>query len=358
MTAPVRDDLPLVDAAPVRAARRKRWLLLVWIPLLAGLIGAFVYAKGGRYVETDNAYVKASKVPVSGDVAGTVLDVLVQENDAVVAGQVLYRLDQGSFEIAVRRAEARLQQVRTDLAALQAAYREKEAEITLVRTRHAFALKDQKRQSDLVARNFVSASSLDAVAQSVDLSAQQITALERDLNRIAQTLGGSVDLPTEQHASFLEAQAELDQAKLDLQRSEIRASQAGVVSKPPKRGQYLAAGATAMALVVTDTLWIEANFPEKDLTYMQPGQPVAIDIDTFPGQQWSGVVESLSPATGAEFSVLPAQNATGNWVKIAQRVAVRIALTDAAELPALRSGMSAVVVVDTGHRRRLLGYTL
>ena len=338
------------------ALRRRRWLLLVVIPMIALATAGLIYLKGGRYVETDNAYVKANKVPVSADVAGTVREVLVAENEAVVAGQVLYRLDQASFQIAVRRAEARLLQVRTDLAALQAAYREKQSEITLARTRHRFALKDQKRQSDLVSRHFVAASTLDEVAQNVDLSAQQIDALESDLNRIAQSLGGSVDLAVEQHASYLESQAELDQAKLDLERSEVRAPQSGVVSKPPKQGQYLAAGATAMALVVTDTLWVEANFPEKDLTYMQPGQPVTIDIDTFPGHQWTGEVDSVSPATGAEFSMLPAQNATGNWVKIAQRVAVRIRLDDVADQPTLRAGLSAVVAVDTGHRRRLLGY--
>jgi membrane fusion protein (multidrug efflux system) len=132
----------------------------------------------------------------------------------------------------------------------------------------------------------------------------------------------------------------------------------GTVSKPPKPGQFVAAGATAMALVVSGHAWIEANFTEPDLTYVHPGQPVTIHIDTYPDAEWTGTVDSLSPATGAEFSVIPAQNATGNWVKIAQRVAVRIRLDAAPDLPQLRAGLSAVVEIDTGHRRRLFGYTL
>jgi membrane fusion protein (multidrug efflux system) len=138
----------------------------------------------------------------------------------------------------------------------------------------------------------------------------------------------------------------------------VRASLPGTVSKPPKVGQYITAGSTAMALVVSGNLWIEANFPETDLTYVHPGQPVAIRVDTYPDAAWKGVVESLSPATGAEFSLIPAQNATGNWVKIAQRVPLRIKLDAASGMPQLRAGLSAVVEIDTGHRRRLLGLSL
>ena len=138
----------------------------------------------------------------------------------------------------------------------------------------------------------------------------------------------------------------------------MRASLAGTVSRPPKPGQYIARGATAMALVVSGNLWVEANFTETDLTYVHPGQSVVIHVDTFPDVTWHGVVDSLSPATGAEFSVIPAQNASGNWVKIAQRVPVRIHLDEAAGLPPLRAGLSADVRIDTGHRRRVFGFAL
>ncbi len=350
----------LASPETIRPARRraKRLILLIVVPLIATFAVCVAYLKGGRYVETDNAYVKADKVPVSVDVSGMVKDVLVQENQTVAAGQPLFRLDPMSFQIAVSKAEAKLGQVRTDLEALKASYREKEAEIALAQTKHAFTLKDQQRQADLVAKNFISASKFDDAKQSTNVAAQQMSALEQGLKRIAKTLGGSVNTPIERHPSYRAALADLAQAKLDLARVEVRAPLPGTVSKPPKVGQYVTMGSTTMALVVSGNLWIEANFAETALTYVHPGQPVTIHIDTYPDQAWKGMVESLSPATSAEFSIIPAQNATGNWVKIAQRVPVRIKLEAAPQLPQLRAGLSTVVEIDTGHRRRLLGFSL
>ena len=333
----------------------KRLLLLVVIPLFAVVAVGILYLKGGRYAETDNAYVQSDMVLVSTEVSGVVKDVLVSENQAVTAGEPLFRLDPAQFLVAVAKAEAKLAQVRIDLAALKASYREKEAEIELAKTKYAFALKTQERQISLAAKKLISESSFDDSQQSSDLAAQQIGALEQDKARIAVTLGGSIDTPAEQHPSYLSAKAELDQARLDLARVEVRASLPGIVSRLPKAGQYITAGDTAMALVVSGNVWIEANFTETDLTYVHPGQPVAISIDTYPDTAWKGVVDSLSPATGAEFSVIPAQNATGNWVKIAQRVAVRIKLDAAPNVPQLRTGLSANVEIDTGHRRKFLG---
>ncbi len=351
------NDASAVQAARPRARTLTRLFLLVILPLIAVLGVGIVYLKGGRYVETENAYVKAEKVPVSAEVSGPVRDVLVKENEAVVAGQPLFRLDAAPFEVAVARAEAKLAQVRTDLAAMKASYREKQAEITLARTRQAFVQKDQQRQADLMSQKLISASAFDGARLSTDLAHDQVAALEQDLNRIAESLGGSVDAPVERHPSYRAAVAELDQARLDLSRIEVRASMAGNVTKPPRPGQHVEAGATVMALVVSGNLWVEANFTETDLTYVHPGQPVDIHIDTYPDNVWKGEVESLSPATGAEFSMIPAQNATGNWVKIAQRVPVRIRLLPAPGLPQLRAGLSTDVEIDTGHRRRLFGYS-
>ena len=349
---------PTVGLPHLRTRRVKRLLLLVVIPAVAVLVGATLYLRGGRYVETDNAYIKADKVPVSAEVSGAIKEVLVRENQTVTANQLLFRLDPAPFEVAVAKAEAKLAQVKTDLSALRASYREKQAEIALARSKYAFALKDQRRQSDLVAKNFISASRFDDAKQGSDLAGLQIGALEQDLKRIAETLGGSVDAPADRHPSYRAALAELEQAKLDLARVEVRASLPGTVSKPPKPGQYVTTGSMAMALVVSGNLWVEANFPETDLTYVRPGQPVTIHIDTYPDAAWKGEVDSLSPATGAEFSVIPAQNATGNWVKIAQRVPVRIKLEVAQGMPQLRAGLSTVVEIDTGHRRRVLGVSL
>lgn len=345
-----------LQAEPANQTRRRIFLGLV--PLLVFLVAGFFYLRGGRYMETDNAYVKADTVLVSADLSATVKEVLVAENQTVVAGQPLFRLDPAAFQIAVTKAEAALGQVRADLSALKASYREKQYQIALTRSRYAFALKTQKRQADLLARNFVSSAHFDDAKQNADLAALEIPALEQDLKRIAETLGGSVDAPVEQHPSYRAALAQLEEARLDLARVEVRAPLAGTVSKPPKPGQYISAGNTAMALVVSDKPWIEANFTETDLTHIQPGQPAIIHIDTYPGVALQGVVDSVSPATGAEFSIIPAQNATGNWVKIAQRVPVRIRLEGMADGPRLRAGLSATVEVDTGHRRRILGWSL
>lgn len=381
---------------PVPPVRRRalRWVLLVVVPLLVALVSALMWLHGGRFVETDNAFVQADKVPVSAEVSGAVTEVLVPENAAVEAGQLLFRVDPAPFRVAVARAEAGLGQARTDLQALRASYRQSRAQITLAQTRLEFARREQARQADLAAHHFVSASHLDDARRDVDLARQELQAQEEDAKRIAAALGGGPDVPLESHPSWRAASAQLEQARLDLARTEVRASIEGTVSHLPKPGQYVRAGATAAALVADRRPWVEANFPEKDLTWVRPGQPVEIRIDTWPGQVWQGVVDSLSPATGSEFSILPAQNASGNWVKVAQRVAVRIHLVEdtpegvaaragepdagtekgpaggsgdgsggasTAEPSAgsttfpLRAGLSAIVRIDTGHRRRLLG---
>jgi membrane fusion protein (multidrug efflux system) len=349
--------------SPTTASRRprlriRRLVLLVVIPLLAGVIGLIVYLKGGRYVATDDAYLKADIVPVSAQVSGMVKKVLVSENQAVTVGQTLYRLDPEPFRLQVAKAEAKLGQVRTELEALRASYREKQAEIAVARTNRAYALREQRRMNDLAQRKFVSAAKLDEVKHNTEVSTQQLNALRQDLRRIARALGGGIDTPIERHPDYLAAAAELNQAKLDLQHSEVRASLAGTVSKLPEPGQYLKAGNTAMVVVANSDLWVEANFSETDLTFVHPGQPVSVRVDTFPGRQWRGVVDSLSPATGAEFAVIPAQNAVGNWVKIVQRVPVRIRIEAKGRLPTLQAGLSSWVEIDTGHHRRLLGFAL
>jgi len=347
---------PHPPVAKQASNKKKRVVLLLVVPALVGLASLLVYLLGGRYVETDNAYIKAQKVPVSASISGAVVEVMVAENQAVKAGQVLFQVDQAPFRIAVAKAEAKLHQVRHDLSALKISYHEKQAETSLARSNYDYALKDQQRQSDLAAQNFISASKLDDVKHVTDVNAQQIALLEQDVKRIAESLGGNPDTPVEQQPAYLSALAELEQARLDLSNTTVRASMEGKVSKPPKVGQFIATGSTSMILVA-DEVWIEANFNEADLTYVHPGQPVKISIDTYPDSKLHGVVESLSPATGAEFSLIPAQNATGNWVKIAQRVPVRIRL-DVAALPDLRAGLSTWVEIDTGHKRRLLGIAL
>ncbi|WP_324051332.1 HlyD family secretion protein [Aeromonas caviae] len=345
------------SSRPAANRRRTRLLLLVVVPALA-LIGAgVIYLQGGRYVETDNAYVKADKVPISTEVLGRVAKVYVNENEQVKAGQLMFELDPETFQVAVTKAEAELAKVRTDLVALQTSYRGQQAEIAVARTRHAYALKEEHRQADLVAKHFTSTANYDDARQLTIQTAQQQVALEEGLKKIEASLNGDVNLPVEQQPAYQEAAAELAKAKLDLARTKIYAPANGIASQLPKPGQYSIVGMTAMMLVETDSPWIEANFTETELTHVQPGQEVEISLDTYPNAHWHGVVESLSPATGSEFSVIPAQNATGNWVKIAQRVAVRIKLDEMASGPTLRAGLSAITKIDTGHKRSLLGWS-
>lgn len=342
---------------PAANRRRTRLLLLVVVPTLVLLGAGAIYLQGGRYVETDNAYVKADKVPISTEVLGRVAKVFVDENQQVKAGQPLFELDPESFRVAVTKAEAELAKVRTDLVALQTSYRGQQAEIAVARTRHAYAVKEEHRQADLVAKHFTSTANYDDARQLTIQTAQQQVALEEGLKKIEASLSGDVNLPVEQQPAYREAAAGLAKARLDLARSTVYAPANGVASQLPKPGQYMIAGMTAMMLVETDTPWVEANFTETELTHVQPGQRVDISVDTYPDAHWTGVVESLSPATGSEFSVIPAQNATGNWVKIAQRVAVRIKLDTGADLPTLRAGLSAIAEIDTGHQRSLPGWS-
>ncbi len=331
----------------------KRWwrpVLLGGVPLAVVVVAAAIWLLGGRFVDTDDAYVKADKLPVSVDVAGTVAAVLVKENQPVAAGDPLFTLDRAPYEVALAKATADLARARTSVTALKASYREQQAQIALAKTREAFAGKEYRRRADLAARGYVPANTLDDAQEQVDLDHQQTVALEHDLARIAATLGGSADLPVEQHPDYLAAAAALAQAKLDLVRTTVHAPFPGVVSRLPKVGTYLAPGTTALALVGGQPPWIEANFTERDLTHVHPGQPVDVRFDIYPGRHWRGVVDSISPATGAEFAVIPPQNATGNWIKVTQRVPVRIELLPDERAPLLRAGLSAWVKIDTGRR--------
>ncbi len=348
--------MPTTETAPPPPARRRllrRVVLLVVIPVLALVTGIAIYLHGGRYVETENAYLKATKTPLSSEVSAPVTAVLVRENETVKAGQVLLRLDDATFRVEVARAQARLDAVAAELAALQASYREIQARIVLARTDYDYALRERQRQLDLVQKHFVSESKLDEVRHAADAARQGIATLEQELGRVAASLAGEPGRPVTQHPSYLAAQAELQRAQIDLAHTVIQAPMAGLVTKVPDPGEYLTAGAIALVLVAESNLWVEANFNEGDLTYVRTGQPAKVRIDTFPGVEWAGEVESLSPASGAEFAILPPQNATGNWVKIVQRVPVRIRLTEIREYLPLRAGLSAWVKIDTGHQREL-----
>jgi membrane fusion protein (multidrug efflux system) len=338
-----------------------RRLLLISVPLLVAAIALYFYLNGERFVETDNAYLKADKVMIAPEISAAVVEVLVAENQPVTKGQPLFRLDPSMFTAAQERARARQEKVRTDIDALQAAYRTKQAELSLAQTNASFAEREYLRQTDLASKKFVSDIQINERKHTLDVARQQVVVIKQDIERLGAGLDHLLDAPVEQYPAYQEVAAELAQANINLEHATVYAPFDGVVTNIPKLGQHLNAGSPALALVANRTLWIEANFNEIDLTHVQPGQAVDVHIDMYPDRHWKGKVASISPASGAEFSILPPQNASGNWVKVVQRIPVRVELEQvknepeknepAQDAPVLRAGMSTRVTIDTGKSR-------
>src|SRR5690606_14398780 len=340
-------------SAPADAPRRKpgalRVVLLLLGPVLVLAAGAFVYYTGGRYVETENAYVKADIAVVSAEVSGPIVRVEVRENQPVAAGEVLFAIDDRPYRVALERADAQLRAVTAMIESLKAQYRQRLEELALARTDYEFAERELSRATALAADALVSDEAVDRARHELDIAARRIQIVERGLEQVRAQLGGSPEVDVARQASYEAVKAARDAAALDLEHTVVRAPFDGIASKVPVVGRYLAPGAAVMSVVASERVWVEANYKETELTHVCPGQPVEVRVDTYPDRLWHGRVESISQATGAEFSVIPAQNATGNWVKVIQRIPVRIAVHDAETGPPLRSGMSAVVEIDTGH---------
>lgn len=336
-----------------RFSPSKRTILLFMVPVFVLLGAVFLYLHGGRYVETDNAYVKADKTPVAAVVSGRVANVLVRENQPVHKGQLLFILDEKDFQLAVEQAQAHLSDVVTDLKVLKAQYQSQLAQIRVAESRAQFLDKEQTRLWNLLQKNYVSQSNYDSAKRDAEVQKLEINASTKALAQIVVSLGGDVSAPVDAHPKYQTALAQLRQAQNDLQHARVYASDDGVVAKVVEVGEYLATGIPAMTLISQHQLWVEANFTEKEISHMKVGQQVDIQVDYAGDHIWHGKVESISPATGSEFSILPAENATGNWVKITQRLPVRIHLDVEPNAPLLRAGLSAIVTVDTQYQRRL-----
>jgi membrane fusion protein, multidrug efflux system len=341
--------------ARLRHPKTLRRVLLTAGPVLVLAGALFVYATGGRYISTDDAYVHAGKLTVATDVSGIVANVAVKESQQVDKGQVLFTLDQEPFQIALAGAQANLGTVRNQLTTLQATYRQKQAQIEQAKTDVAFYETTFQRQQDLLKRGVASQAAYDQARRDLDSARQKVTMAQSDAQATLAQLGGNADAPIEENANYLAAKAQVDKAQRDLRRTTVLAPIPGIVTNVDalQVGEYLPAAQPAFSLVSSADVWIEANPKESDLTYLKPGAPAIVTIDAYPGREWQATVTSLHPGTGTEFSVLPAQNATGNWVKVVQRVPIRLAVQMPADAPPLRTGMSATVEIDTGHRRAL-----
>jgi membrane fusion protein, multidrug efflux system len=354
---------PAPSAAPANPTPRprtgRRWVrstLLLLGPFVALTVGAYAYYTSGRIVETDNAYVKADVAVVSGEVAGPINSVRIRENQRVKAGDVLFTIDDRPFTVALDRANAQLAAIDDFVESTRASYRQTLEQLALARTNAAYEQREVDRLAALAERKLASDIDVDEKRHDRDVANQEIQVTERALDQIRARLGGDLERPVTEQAAYLAAKSVRDAAALDLEHTVVRAAVDGIASKVPTLGAYVQPGAPIMTVVADHDMWIEANYKETDLTHVAVGQPVDIRLDTYPDRRWRGRVESISQATGAEFSVIPAQNATGNWVKVAQRIPVRIAIEVRSDDPSLRAGMSAIVDIDTGHERPAPGW--
>ncbi|CAM5764477.1 HlyD family secretion protein [Bosea minatitlanensis] len=346
-----------VSAPPPRRRNRTRRVLFALLPL-ALLAGGYYYVVGGQVMSTDNAYVQADIVGISTDVAGIVGEIDVRDNQAVKAGDVLFRLDDKPFRFALERADAQVGVVRNDLEALKASYKGMQSQIEQAHTDIAFYETAFKRQQDLATKSVASQATYDQAKHDLDGARLKLAQLENQLAGIAANLNGTPDAPVEEHPRYKDAVAARAEAQRQLDHTTVRAPMNGVVTNVPslQKGQYLAEATTAFSLVSTEHVWIQANPKETELTWVKPGQAAEVYVDTYPGAVWKGTVDSISPASAASFSLLPAQNTSGNWVKVVQRIAMRVKIETPADEPQLRAGMSVTLDVDTGHARGLPGF--
>jgi membrane fusion protein, multidrug efflux system len=341
----------------LRPSRRRwlRWALFLLLPL-ALIVGAYFYFEGGAYMSTDDAYIEADKVGLSTDVSGMVEAIEVSDNQHVTAGQVLFRLDPLPFQLKLDQAQSQLGVVRDNLNALKANYQNVQAQIRHAEDQIAFDQLQDQRQQILARQQFTPQTAVDQARLNLQASQQTLASDKAQLASIVANLDGNPDIPIEQHPQDRQALAQRDEAARQLRDTVVRAPYNGTVTNVPslEPGMYLPASTTAFNLVDTDRVWVEAQPKETELTEVRPGQLATITVDTYPGREWHGTVASLSPAAQSEFSLLPAQNTSGNWVKVVQRIPLRVQIdTTDRSMPPLRAGMSVEVSVYTGHKRGL-----
>lgn len=329
-----------------------RALLLVVVPALAIAAALHWTARNARWAETDNAYVKAHVIAISAEVSGRVAGVSARDQQRVERGAELFRIDAVPFQLAVTRAEAQLAVTRTEIETLRSEYRGALLDAEEAAGRIEFLARQFERQQLLKEKGMSREDQFDEARHNLETAKKHLSALRERANRALAALEGKPEAPAERHPRFLHALAVRETALLDLARTRVAAPAAGVVSNMKlQAGEHVERGAGIFSLVEEGPVWIEANFKETQLTYMRDGQGARFTSDAYPGISWRARVAAIAPATGAEFAVLPPQNATGNWVKVVQRVPVRIAIEETGERPPLRAGMTVAVAVDTGRER-------
>jgi membrane fusion protein (multidrug efflux system) len=348
-------------AAPAKGRSRLRLFLMAGgiLAVLAG--GGEWWLSGGRWISTDNAYVRAPKLMVSTDVSGLVSSVEVKEGQHVNAGDVLFRVDPHQYQTALDAAKANLAQTRITLEASKQDYARLQSDIEAQQAQVALAQSTFDRSQSLLQSSAGTRAAYDTARYSLVAAQRQLDSLKQQAQAALTRLGGNANLDVEQHPQYRAAQTQVEEAQRQLDHTTVRAPFEGVVTAVDtlQPGTYLVSQTAALTntgavgLIGTQENWIDANLKETDLTFAKQGDPAEITVDAYPGRVWHGHIASIAPASGSEFSVIPAQNASGNWVKVVQRVPVRITLDAEQAAPRLRAGMSAVAEIDTGHQRHL-----
>jgi membrane fusion protein (multidrug efflux system) len=333
--------------------KRLRRPLMVAVPIVVAAIGASMYLAQEPFVSTDDAFVRAAKVTINARVSGQAVEIAVRDNERVRQGQVLFRIDPEPYQIAVDQAEARLGGARLQIDSLKATYRQQQAELQSAKESASFDEREFDRKKMLVASDFTPRAVYERAETDMKVSRHRTASIEQQIANTIVALDGDPDIDVDRHPTVRAARAQLDRARLDLSYATVTAPDDGIVTKVDdlQIGGFVNAGAATFSLMSSRHIWIEANFRETGLTHMRPGQEATIDVDAYPDRKFKAHIVSMSPGTGSDFSVLPPENATGNWVKVVQRLPVRLELDDPDTSRPLFSGISVTARVDTGYRR-------
>jgi membrane fusion protein, multidrug efflux system len=353
----MRPGVKAASETPVRGSRfdrkRLRMILLVALPLIALVGGATFYLMGGRYISTDNAYVGAQKVLITPDVSGKIVHVAVHEGQHVTPGEELFTLDPEPYRLALQGAEAKLSAARGDYDKLKTALASLTTLADLAQKNVALKKRDYERKEQLVKSQAGSQADVDTAAAGMVTAQLQAQFTKQQRESTLNQLLGNPDLPLAKFPAYAQAQAAVDDAKRNLRLTVVRAPISGTATQVDsiELGRFIPAGTPVFSVIDDQAPWVDANPKETEITYLRIGQPATLEVDSFPDRAFKGHVVSLSPGTGAQFSILPPQNATGNWVKVVQRVPVRITFDKGQDIHLLRAGMSVSVSIDTGHSR-------
>jgi membrane fusion protein (multidrug efflux system) len=333
--------------------QRLRFVLLLALPAVALLAALYFYLSGGRYISTDNAYVGAQKVLITPDISGKISSIAVREGQRVKRGDPLFAIDPEPFRLSVQQAQARVAGVRTDFANLKANLQAIERLLELAQQTVRLKQNDVDRKSALLANRAGAQVDVDTAITGLVTAKTTVETLRQQRDNFLTQLSGDTDLVIEKFAAYLQAAAVLDQAERDLAHTTVRAPFTGTATQVSsiQLGRYVSAGTPVFSLVDDDAPWVDANPKETEVTYLRIGQAATVYVDAYPDQTFRGTVAAVSPGTGAQFAILPPQNASGNWVKVVQRLPVRVEFAPGQSLERLRAGMSATVEIDTGRSR-------